>query len=230
MPCEVVPTVLNSCTYKFPFLLISVPNVLILFECIGLCFDYQILCAHCIHRITKKNLREFIVEWASISISTWRVHRCIISALFRLFYSWLSGCSKLWKVYANCWGTCMRSFLRLLSRHLFYATFRSRPYASPSWVWVVFRPAQVSEVSAPTSGIHFWTLHTRSFILIWTLHWCKDGTMAIGQPQFTQLSVLGATPLPMRGVVCWPSQVSGGFAQTSELHFWALHTRSFLFL
>ena len=49
MQCEVVPTVLNSYTYKFPFLPISVPNVLILFECIGLCFDYQILCAHCIH-------------------------------------------------------------------------------------------------------------------------------------------------------------------------------------
>ena len=78
MQCEVVPTVLNSYTYKFPFLPISVPNVLILFECIGLCFDHQILCAHYIHiQNHKKNLRKFIVEWASISISTWCVHTCI---------------------------------------------------------------------------------------------------------------------------------------------------------
>ena len=93
-----------------------------------------------------------------------------------------------------------------------------------------FRPVQVSEVSAPTGGIHFWALHARSFTLIQRLPLCKHNTMAIGPHQFMQLSVLGPIPLPMRGEVCRPSQVSGFFALSSGIDFWALHTRSFLLL
>ena len=35
---------------------------------------------------------------------------------------------------------------------------------------------------SPTSGIHFCFLHTRSFLWIEILPWCKHGTMPIGPP------------------------------------------------
>ena len=60
------------------------------------------------------------------------------------------------------------------------------------------RPAQVSGFIAPTSGIHFWSLYTRSFLLVLIFPWCKHGTMATGPSQFTQLSVLGPILPPSR--------------------------------
>ena len=60
-----------------------------------------------------------------------------------------------------------------------------------TWYGVVCRPAQVSAAFAPTRGIHFWALYTRSFLLIETLPWCKHGTMVNGRPAFPQISVLG---------------------------------------
>ena len=54
-----------------------------------------------------------------------------------------------------------------------------------------FRPTQESAVFAPTRGMHFWTLHNYSYLLIQTLLWCEHGTIAKGRPGFPQLSVLG---------------------------------------
>ena len=63
---------------------------------------------------------------------------------------------------------------------------------------VFSRPAQVSMVFEHTSGIHFWSLHTRSFLLVEIFPWCKHVTMAICPSQFTQLSVLGPILPPSR--------------------------------
>ena len=63
---------------------------------------------------------------------------------------------------------------------------------------VFSRLAQVSGVIAPTSGMHFWSLHTSSFLLVSIFFWCKHGTMEIGPSQFTQLSVLDPIVRPSR--------------------------------
>ena len=39
----------------------------------------------------------------------------------------------------------------------------------------------------PKQDLHFWGLHSFSFLLIYTLHWCKHGNMAIGSPEFRKV-------------------------------------------
>ena len=56
---------------------------------------------------------------------------------------------------------------------------------------VFLRPAQVNGVIALTSGIHFRSLHARSFVLVLIFPWCRHGTLEITPSQYRQLSVLG---------------------------------------
>ena len=39
-------------------------------------------------------------------------------------------------------------------------------------------------LSAPKQGLHFWVLHSRSFLFICRLDWCKHGTSEKGSPDF----------------------------------------------
>ena len=48
-----------------------------------------------------------------------------------------------------------------------------------------------SGLFAPKQGLHFWALHSLSFLLISRLHWCKHGTMAKGNPENPQISTVG---------------------------------------
>ena len=44
-----------------------------------------------------------------------------------------------------------------------------------------------SGLSALKQGLHFWVLHSRSYLLIYRLHWCKHGTSTKGSPEFPQI-------------------------------------------
>ena len=79
-----------------------------------------------------------------------------------------------------------------------YVSFRSQPYTAPMRRGSLQALTGVGGVSSRTSVIHFWALHARSCLLIYTLPWCKHGTMAIGPPQFMQVSILGPILLQMR--------------------------------
>ena len=48
-----------------------------------------------------------------------------------------------------------------------------------------------SGLFAPKQGLHFWALHSLSFLLISRLHWCKHGTLAKGNPENPQISTVG---------------------------------------
>ena len=41
----------------------------------------------------------------------------------------------------------------------------------------------------PTKSLHFWVLHTRSFFLMYSLHWCNHGTVAEESPQFGKFTM-----------------------------------------
>ena len=60
-----------------------------------------------------------------------------------------------------------------------------------TWDRVVWRPAQVSTVFSWTRRIHFSTLRTPIFLLMYAMLWCKHSTVAKGRPGFPQISVLG---------------------------------------
>ena len=53
--------------------------------------------------------------------------------------------------------------------------------------WCSLQAVPVCTVLAPTRRLNSWVLHTWSFLLVWTLLWCKRGTMAIGRPDFPQI-------------------------------------------
>ena len=54
--------------------------------------------------------------------------------------------------------------------------------------------------------------------------------MAIGRPKISQISNVGPIRRSVKGVVCRPVLVGTVFTPTRKLHFWALHTRSFLLI
>ena len=83
---------------------------------------------------------------------------------------------------------------------------------------------------APKQGLYFWALHSLSFLLISTLHWCKHGTMARGNPEIPQICTVGHIRRYMNRGVCRPVLRSGPFAPKQGLHFWALHSLSFLLI
>ena len=40
---------------------------------------------------------------------------------------------------------------------------------------------------AVSQGLHFWVLHSRSFLFMYRLLWCKHGTTVKGIPEFPQI-------------------------------------------
>ena len=56
---------------------------------------------------------------------------------------------------------------------------------------VVCWPVLRGGLSAPKQGLHFWVLHSRSFLFICRLDWCKHGTSAKGSPEFRKICTHG---------------------------------------
>ena len=87
--------------------------------------------------------------------------------------------------------------------HCFGANAVPRKFLSPTlfchpWNGVVCGPTLVTTVSAPTKAIHFWPLHTRSFLLMKPLLWCKRGIMWICRPEILHISIPDPILPPMK--------------------------------
>ena len=95
---------------------------------------------------------------------------------------------------------------------------------------LVYRPVLRSGLSALKEGLHFWVLHSRSYLLIYRLHWCKDGTSGKGSPEFPQICTDGPNRRCMKPLVYRPVLRSGLSALKEGLHFWVLHSRSYLLI
>ena len=50
-------------------------------------------------------------------------------------------------------------------------------------------PVTLGLIIAPTQSIQFWVLHTRSFVLIYTMHRCNHGTVAEGSPEIGKFTL-----------------------------------------
>ena len=89
------------------------------------------------------------------------------------------------------------------------------------------RPVTRGTIIAPIQWLHLWVLHTSSFLLISTLHWCNHGTLTKGSPEVREIYIVGPLRRSMKPVLyCF---VTGGtiIAPIQLLHFWVLHTHSF---
>ena len=60
-----------------------------------------------------------------------------------------------------------------------------------AWIRLVSRHVTASAFIAPTRRLHFWALHTHSYLLIWTLLWCKHGTIVIESFELYQITIFG---------------------------------------
>ena len=87
-----------------------------------------------------------------------------------------------------------------------------------------------SGLFAPKQGLHFWALHSLSFLLISRLHWCKHGIMAKGSPENPQICTVGHIRRCMKLGCLQARCAKWAFAPKQGLHFWALHSLSFLLI
>ena len=104
-----------------------------------------------------------------------------------------------------------------------------------SWDGVVCRPTQVRVIFALKRGIHFWSLYTPSFLLIYTLLWCKHSTMWKVDPDFRKFQFSALSWLTWYGDICKPKQVNAVLQQREEdifgpsipvASFWCMHSFS----
>ena len=65
------------------------------------------------------------------------------------------------------------------------------PIYGAVWGWISCSPVQVCGPFAPSQGLYFWALLSHSYLLICTLRWCIQDTMAIGSLELTQISIDG---------------------------------------
>ena len=95
---------------------------------------------------------------------------------------------------------------------------------------VLCRSITGATIIAPIHLLHLWVLHTRSFLLISTLHWCNHGTLAEGNPEPREIYIVGHILRCMKPVFCRPVTRGTIIEPIQWLHLWVLHTRSFLLI
>ena len=81
---------------------------------------------------------------------------------------------------------------------------------------------------APTQVLHFQALLSRSFLSIFTLHWCKRCTGEEVAPNVRKFPLTALCELAVHAVIWRPILVGALFAPTQALHFQAILSRSFL--
>ena len=69
--------------------------------------------------------------------------------------------------------------------------FRLLSVYGAAWNQVVFQARNGQYDFCTDSAIPFWGSLTRSLLSIQALLWCKHGTIAIGRPEFPQISIIG---------------------------------------
>ena len=87
-----------------------------------------------------------------------------------------------------------------------------------------------SELSAPKEGLHLWVLHSRSFLFMYRLCWCKHGTTVKGIPEFPQIYTDGTIRRCMKTASLQASTPKWAFCTKTRITLWVLHSRSFLFM
>ena len=85
-------------------------------------------------------------------------------------------------------------------------------------------------LSAPKQGLHFWVLHSRSFLFICRLDWCKHGTSAKGSPDFRKICTHGPIRRCMKPGSLLARTARWAFCTKTRIAFLVLHSRSFLFI
>ena len=93
---------------------------------------------------------------------------------------------------------------------------------------VFCRAITPSAFIAPRGRLHFWILHTLRYLLVWTLLWCKGGTILFDSFEVSQISILGRIRCVWNLVICRAITPSAFIAPSGRLHLWILHTVRYL--
>ena len=108
--------------------------------------------------------------------------------------------------------------------------FQSTSQCEIATYGVVCGPVFVGTLFAPTQDLHFLALHPLSFLMICTLHWCKNYSVlkvAMNVRIFPMTALCG---IAAQRLICSPVLDGTLFAPTKGSRFPALHPLSFLFI